>query len=121
MKKLVLILLVLAVVAALGGWFEPTHTVRGWINGEPFYQDRAASWWGQKLLSQEPTAQVEFPKRLKEGGADSIPVLKNLLSASEPEVRWQAASLLGKMGPTAASTAEAISALLTDADSHVRQ
>lgn len=110
----------LLVAAGVGAWFEPTYTVRGLVREERFFEDRPSSWWRHKLLSEEPVDRAEYPRRLRDGGAASIPVLADLLHAPEPEVRWQSAGILGKLGPAARPAAPALAALLTDADLHVR-
>jgi hypothetical protein len=113
------VLIVLALIAA-GAWFEPTHIVRGWLRGEPTYQSRPAAWWRERLVSQEPADQAEYPRRLQAGGADAVPVLTDLLRAPEAEVRWRAADILGKIGPAAAPASAQLAAALHDGDSHVR-
>ena len=29
----------------LAAYFEPTRCVRGWLNGEAFFEGRPTSWW----------------------------------------------------------------------------
>src|ERR1043166_2014278 len=41
--------LILAILAALAVWLEPTRVVWGWLRGEAFYQGRPTSWWRQEL------------------------------------------------------------------------
>jgi HEAT repeat protein len=117
--KYTLPLLVIVLVAG-GAWFEPTRSVRGLLRGEPFYQRRPASWWREKLASQDPTDQAEYPRRLREGGVEAVPVLSELLEAAIPEVRWQAADILGKTGSRADPAARLLALTLKDPDPHVR-
>src|SRR5713101_7069163 len=120
MKKIILVLLILIVVAVAGAWFEPTATVRGWVRGDAFTGGRSATYWQWKLASQDPVDQAEVPERLRNAGADAVPTLVQLLGATEPAVRWQAADILGKIGKDAASALPNLAAALKDPDAHVR-
>src|SRR5437868_3119625 len=112
MKKLLLLIALIVVVAA-AAWFEPTHSVRGWVRGEPFFQGRSAGYWEERLLSPEPMEQARVPEALESGKAAAVPVLIRLLDSPRQEVRWNAASILGKIG---APAAEAVPALLAKLD-----
>jgi HEAT repeat protein len=78
------------------------------------------------LLSDDPVVQAEARERLTAGGAEAVPVLLELLqdqSAGDwqaAEARWQAAELLGQIGPEAESASDALLAALQDPDLHVR-
>src|SRR5215470_16544579 len=110
MKKALLVLLILAVVVVAAAWFEPTATLRGWARGDAFTGGRSATYWQRKLASEDPIDQAESPERLRKAGADAVPTLVQLLNASEPAVRWQAADILGKIGKDAASALPNLSA-----------
>lgn len=120
MKKRALILLVVLIGVLAGAWFEPTATVRGKLRGEEFYEGRSATYWSEKLQSQDPTDQAEVPKKLREGGAAAVPLLIQLTRSPVPAVRWQAAAHLAKVKDIPAPAIDALLALLDDPDSYVR-
>ena len=103
MKKILIISLILIPVVVVGAWFEPTSSVRGWLRGEPFFANRSVSYWERKLASQDPVDQAQIPKQLQDAAA--VPVLGELLTASDSSVRYQVADILGKIGPPAAEAA----------------
>src|SRR5262245_31514049 len=119
-RKLPIILAAAVGLIALAAWFEPTSTVRGWVRQEPFFEGRSASWWRQKLLSQDPTEQAEYPRRLQAGGAEAAYVLGSLLGSSDVHVRLKAAEILEKQGPAAAVASAQLAGVLKDPDPHVR-
>jgi HEAT repeat protein len=122
-KGLLLGLLGLLVLLGLGVWLEPTGVALGWLHGEAFYRERPTRYWRKALTSEDPKTQVESYDALKEGGRAATPVLTEMLRDGKPEVRWQAADLLGQMGPAPAGDTAARDALvraLQDDDPHVR-
>jgi hypothetical protein len=48
-RRLVRLLALLAVLAALTVWLEPTRVVWGWLRGEAFYQGRPTSYWAERI------------------------------------------------------------------------
>ena len=122
-KGLVLGLAGLLVVLGVAVWLEPTGVALGWLHGEAFYRDRPTRYWRKALTSDDPKTQVEAHDALKEGGRSAVPVLTELLRDASPEVRWQAADLLGQAGPAERGDTAAKDALvraLQDDDPHVR-
>lgn len=122
-KGLVLGLAGLLVLLGVAVWLEPTGVALGWLHGEAFYRDRPTRYWRKGLTSGDPKTQVEAHAALKEGGRSAVPVLIELLRDASPEVRWQAADLLGQAGPAERRDTAAKDALvraLQDDDPHVR-
>lgn len=110
------------VLAALFGavyCFDPTGVVPGMLCGEPFFEGRPASFWARALNSSDPQTQSRAGDRLRDQGG-AVPVLAELLRPGRagPEVRWQAADLLG--GVDARLAVPPLTAALTDPDPHVR-
>jgi HEAT repeat protein len=123
-RRLILGLVVGLALIAVGVWLEPTGVVLGWMNGEAFYQNRPARYWGRALTSSDPATQAQTHQALKDGGRSAVPVLVEILQQNDnAEGRWKAADLLGRLGPDAREAQPALAALtaaLNDADSHVR-
>jgi HEAT repeat protein len=109
-KRWLLLIPVVLIAIAVGAWVEPTHSVRGWVRGEPFYQGRPASYWEEGLIDPEPKEQMRIPQELESGKAAAVPVLVYLLGSRHEPVRTSAAGILTKLGPPAA---DAVPALLT--------
>ena len=101
---------ILALLAA-GAWFEPTHVVRGWIRGEQFFQGRPVSWWHQQLLSTEQDNENSARLRLTQGGAESVPVLVQLLKSPDAKVRMKTVEMVSTMGESAVGAAPAVAAV----------
>jgi HEAT repeat protein len=118
-KRMLLIVPALAALGA-GAWFEPTQTVRGWVRGEPFFESRSASYWGDRLTSADPTTLERTPERLAAGKATAVPVLARLLNSNDSKVRFHAAEVLVKIGPDADAATPTLLERLTDTDPYVR-
>ena len=105
-----------AIIAGVPAW---RMAALGYLNNERFYRGKPASYWSQALKS---TAQPPPPElaALKEGGAEAVPVLIDLLKAPDPAVRGKAAQVLGSIGPEAAPAVPALSEALHDPDRDVR-
>lgn len=111
----VLVLLLLVVV------LEPSGRLRGWISGEAFFDGRPSHVWRRQLLLKTPAQREAALAKLRDGGTDSVRVLRELLAKSaEPEVRWTAAELLGAKKGAALDAASELLAALKDGDTHVR-
>jgi HEAT repeat protein len=127
-KKSLLIvgLVAVAVAGALAVYLEPTRIVLGTLRRESFYRGRPTSYWRKALQSSDPVVHEQTLAALKEGGADSVPVLTELLAGGESgdwegaEVRWTAAELLGEIGAPARAGVPALVTALRDPDAHVR-
>jgi hypothetical protein len=52
-RRLIRLLVLLAVLAALVVWLEPTRIVWGWLRGEAFYQGRPTSYWAERIRPWE--------------------------------------------------------------------
>src|SRR6516164_8356433 len=102
-RRLLLGIMILVALVAAAVFLDPSRTVLGWLNGEPFYQGRPASAWRKALLDDAPAARTNTTKTLADGKAKAVPVLILLLdptkSKNSGEVRWTAADILGQIGP----------------------
>jgi HEAT repeat protein len=111
---------------AIAAWFEPTGVVRGRLRGEAMFQGRPTNYWSRRLVSGDPLVQTGSRDRLTQGGAEAVPVLLEILDQSAvqdwqtAEARWQAAEILGEIGPEACAASDALLAALHDPDLHVR-
>ncbi len=102
--------------------FEPSGAVLGRLRGESFFDGRPTGYWARSLCG-DPATAVDAMERLREGQADSVPVLIELLEDTGPnsaELRWTAAELLGEIGVAAKPASGALLTALTDPDPHVR-
>jgi HEAT repeat protein len=123
-KGLIVAVSVVLALLVLGAWLEPTGVVLGWMSGETFYRERPTRYWRRALTSSDPAVQARTHQELKEGGRSAVPVLADVLRTSEnPEARWKAADLLGRLGPAAHELPAALLSLTTalkDDSSQVR-
>lgn len=112
---------ILAIVC-LGAWYEPTGSVRGYLRGEPFFAGRSTGHWERLLASDDPAQSDAALAALSDGGSAASAVLCALTRrlSAPPEVRWNAAELLGKAGIQSAEVSETLLAALRDPDPHVR-
>ena len=126
MRKLWIVLLSLLCLTAVCCWLDPTGVVRGWLRGESFCQGRPTSYWSRALRSDDPAKQSEARQQLERGGADAVAVLTEVLADRKAtdwqatEARWNAAEMLGRIGPDAQSASTALLVTLEDPDLHVR-
>src|SRR5438445_759028 len=119
---------VIAVLLLTALFLEPTRVVWGYLKGESFYRGRPTSYWRSALLDEAPAAHVAARSALKDGRAEAIPVLIQLLASrgdrTYAEVRWTAAALLGALGQIGSGDArvvEALTAALKDSNERVRR
>ncbi len=49
MKRWLVRLTLVAILAAFAVWLEPTRVVWGWLRGEAFYQGRPTSYWRREI------------------------------------------------------------------------
>ncbi len=126
MRKLWIVVLALPCLAAVGWWLDPTGVLQGWLRSESFWSGRPASYWSQSLRSEDPLEQSEARQQLEHGGADAVAVLTEVLADrgaadwQATEARWNAAEILGRIGPAAQSASPALLEALQDPDLHVR-
>ncbi len=125
MRKTWIIVLSILCLLALVCWLEPTGVIRGWVGGEAFFDGRPTDYWSRAVRSSDPVVQSHARERLSQGGSDAVPVLLELLGNQDAdwqaaEVRWQAAEILGQIGPDAQASSTALLAALRDSDLHVR-
>jgi HEAT repeat protein len=125
MRRWLLILGVLLLLAVAGVFLDPTRVVIGWMSNESFFQGRPSSYWERELRSREPAVRTNAIKELTDGGPAAIPVLVELIendrpSANSSEVRWTAAATLSQMGPRARPALPALVDALQDSDPLVR-
>jgi len=111
-------LLLLAILVAL---VEPTGYVRGILRGETFFASCPASYWANGLQSADVTRESKAVMKLSGGGAEAVDVLVELLGHQDAMVRWKAAEILGKIGPTARSATARLLKTLQDEDPHLQQ
>jgi HEAT repeat protein len=109
--------------AALAMFLEPNQTVIGRLCGDAFFQGRPTRYWVRSLRGG-PGQQAEASSRLRQGGAEAVPVLAAMLSgtaiADDAEVRYTSAELLSKLGSEASSAGPALLAGVHDRDAHVQ-
>ena len=121
----------IAIAVAVAGaaiLLDPTHTLKGWLRGEPFYEGRPGSYWRKAIVSQDPAEQSKAEQAIRAGRAAAAPLLAEMLRGpagndwSAAQVRWKSAELLGAIGPPARPHAElALIDALDDEDPHVRK
>ncbi|MEY4181346.1 MAG: hypothetical protein RLY70_4921 [Planctomycetota bacterium] len=100
---------------------EPSGKLRGWFWREAFFEGRPTHIWKQQLLLKLPEKREAALARLRDGGPESVQVLRELIAHSrEPEVRWTAAELLGAKKGAARDAAPELIRSLNDSDLHVR-
>ena len=100
--------------------FEPTGIIRGRLFGEDFFNGRPASYWKDRLLSG-PAKRSSARSSLESGGQEAVTVLVTLLEDPESnEIRWTAAEILGKLGPDATASSDALLQALKDRDPYVQ-
>src|SRR5438876_5804338 len=120
-RRWVLIVTALVIVAAAVVLLEPTGVPRGFLRGEPFFEGRPASTWGQRLRDENPKVQADARRSLRIGGSAAVPVLAALVSARDQDwelahVRIVAVDLLGDMGVAARDAIPALIEALADPD-----
>src|SRR5437660_10940472 len=104
--------MVLALLIA-GLYLDPTCVGLGILKRESFYRGRPTTYWSRTLRDSDPVVHGEMVQALKEGGAEAVPVLVELLDVPERDdwtatrTRWMAADLLGQIGPDAKSAVPA--------------
>jgi HEAT repeat protein len=112
----------LLVAGGLAIGLDPDRRVQGWMRGEPFFQGRAASAWRRDLRAADEAAAAGAFNALAGGKGEAVPVCAWVLrTAPEPEARWRAADVLGKIGKDAAAAGPELVAALSDDDPLVRQ
>jgi hypothetical protein len=81
-----------AVLAAL---LEPTHTVPGWLAGEPFYRGRPARYWREVLRKhgRNNRPPIGIIRQFRDGHA-AFPVLRECAHDPDRNVRWPAIARL---------------------------
>src|SRR5687768_1454631 len=126
MKKYVVLLIVVFVVALLALWLEPTGTVLGRLRGEKFFEGRPTSYWVNALTSEDPPVSASARQKLGSGGEDAAAVLDEILrkqkgeDAESTELRLAAADLLGRNKEAAKDYSATLLSLLDDPDRHIR-
>jgi HEAT repeat protein len=120
MKRYWLVGLVIVLVVGLAAllYFPETHyRMIGWLRREAFFQGRPTSFW-ILALKHDPSVEGLVPSRdvgkyLREGGAEAIPVLNEMLSSQDVEVQSVALVALNQMGPETKGALPGIKHLLT--------
>src|SRR5581483_5023738 len=116
----------LAVALLIVFFADPNRRMMGVGKNEHFFQNKPTEYWAKGLQDPSPKDHLETQNRLKAGGAEAVPVLIDLLRSpggsdwAAAEVRWQAAEILGQIGPAATPAVPALTAALKDSDPHVR-
>src|SRR5262245_40801904 len=87
---LVALAIILTILHPLG-----YYTVVGYLKREAFYKGRPTSYWIQALRKEEDVYSESGPfgvqgKTLRDGGAEVVPVLIEMLHANETNARMQA-------------------------------
>jgi HEAT repeat protein len=96
-----LLLLLVAVVALV-----PALRIRavGWFRGEMFLRGMPYSHWVDRL--GEPKTLGPAEDELKAAGASAVPLLVKMLQEPNPDLRWEAARILGDIGPAVGPNAD---------------
>jgi len=96
-----LLLIVVAAVVAL----VPALRIRtlGWFRGEMFLRTMPYSHWVDRL--NDPKTRGPAEAELRETGAPAVPLLVKLLQETNPDLRWEAARIIGDIGPAAGPNA----------------
>jgi HEAT repeat protein len=108
-------------------YFDPTRVLIGLLRGEGFYRGRPVSYWAKTLEDDNPSVQEKTFQALVQGKKTAVPVLVALLQNHQNanwrdvQVRWKAATILGRIGPDAEPGVESLIVALTDPDAHVRR
>jgi hypothetical protein len=110
------VLLVGVVIAAA---VEPKHRVLGLLRGEAFYQGRPTSYWREVLRADGEAGDVRNETITRFAGPSGSKVLVECLKDPDPNVRWPAASLLGRRGNVLV-VVPALGEALHDPDREVR-
>jgi HEAT repeat protein len=122
-RRLIWISFGVAAIAVVSIFVEPTQIVLGKLLGEAFFEGRPTRFWARSLRTG-PAERAAAASQLEHGGADAVPVLAGIMTrstaASEAELRWVAAELLGKLGPDAASAGPVLLIGLRDGDPYVQ-
>jgi hypothetical protein len=117
------LLALLGVVALLAAFLEPTHIVRGYLAHEKFYRQRPASYWREVLRSYGVQGTVPEEDRESFGRFphdEAIPILLEFARDPDPQVRWPAVALLGRVGYRTTSLLDTFVAALSADDPRVR-
>src|SRR5262245_59124008 len=110
-----IILLLLGAAVTLVVWFPvalyvPVAVVRQ----ESFFGGKPTSYWARALKREpflgEPTPEGDIGRILRDGGAASASVLRELAASDEDEVRSEALLALSLMGPEAKGAVPALEA-----------
>src|SRR6516164_11555891 len=95
-------------------YFDPTRVLIGLLRGEGFYRGRPTAYWAKTLEDENPSIQEKTFQALVEGKKDAVPVVVALLQNHQKmdwrdvEVRWKAATILGRIGPDAEPAVSAL-------------
>ncbi len=122
-RRVVAVVVGLLVVAAVLFYlFDPDARLKGWVRGDPWFRGRSAAAWQNDLRSPDENTRAAAVRQLKEGGAEAVPVLEWVVKSGGPaEARWEAADVLGQIGPDARPAGPALVAALKDPDPRVRE
>jgi HEAT repeat protein len=127
------VLLGVVVLGAAVVFLDPTFTLLGVLEREPFYRGRSALYWRGQLLDHDPAVQGGAMSAIREGGAEAVPLLVHFLRASRPirsehtgdwvddDLRQRSAGLLGQIGPDARDSVPELTALLPDHNARLRE
>src|SRR5436305_1550118 len=123
--KLVIAAVAVPAVAALSVLLDPTRVLWGTMRGEPFFEQRPATFWLRRLRSDDPGTRDETWQHLHDGGAAAVPVMVEFLrerpgGEEEVAIRRHAAAQLGRLGSQAKPAANALMVALNDPDASVR-
>jgi HEAT repeat protein len=126
MKKWLLGLVFLVLVAAVALWLDPTSVGLGYLRGEAFYRGRPTRYWLRTLRDTDPGTHASALSALKSGGIEALPVLIEIVrnpAGGKPtgnDPRIVAVDLLREQGPKAAEAAPELIKLLQDDDLQIR-
>jgi HEAT repeat protein len=125
--------IVVGVLVTLALLLIPRMTLLGFIRGESFYKGRPTSYWKEEIKhaidanKPRPASYLDRLIRRNEAGfpqlgePGALPVLAELLSDPDVEVRWHAAGALIDKGSWAEPVLPRLKELLRDDDPRVRR
>jgi hypothetical protein len=92
--------------------------VLGLVRRESFYRGMPTAYWGEEL--ETLNHDRDAADALQAGGAEAVPVLRELLRSGDVNYRLSAAEILGKIGADARSAGPDLEDALQDDDMFVR-
>lgn len=125
-KTLLRLVAIVALLAVIALYMDPSKTLLGWVRGETFFENLPTSYWVGALTSKDPSAQADAIRKLTDAKTASVPVLVELVEsnpgadATSIGARTEAINLLGKVGASDQKAIDALIRSLKDTDANLR-